>query len=212
MTKKTVNIHGRDYETVASRIQRFIEDVKTAKQRYCQSTVITLDEVGCLVKCIISVETEDGKLIKQASGHAYEQKGSSSINRTNHVENCETSAVGRALAFLGYGGDDSIASADEVITAISRKEKLDGGSKPSAPIVKPDDLQDDQLGNWVIPEGFKKYVGLTLNQVINQVTDSGKNKGIEYLEKIVATTVVPGSKFEGYKRVIERFLTIINKE
>jgi hypothetical protein len=50
-------------------------------------------------------------------------QGSSNINKTSYVENCETSAIGRALAMLGIGIDTSIASANEVSDAISKQDK-----------------------------------------------------------------------------------------
>ena len=52
------------------------------------------------------------------SGHAYEKEGSTFINRTSYIENCETSAVGRALGMCGFGIDTSIASSEEVQNAI----------------------------------------------------------------------------------------------
>jgi hypothetical protein len=62
--------------------------------------------------------------ITLATGTAYEEKGSSYINKTSHVENCETSAIGRALGFLGIGIDDSMASADEVANAICQQNEI----------------------------------------------------------------------------------------
>lgn len=53
----------------------------------------------------------------KATGYAEEVRGSSNINRTSAIENCETSAVGRALGFLGIGIDTSIASFEEVNNA-----------------------------------------------------------------------------------------------
>jgi hypothetical protein len=50
-------------------------------------------------------------------------QGSSNINKTSYVENCETSAIGRALAMLGIGIDTSIASANEVSDAIAKQEE-----------------------------------------------------------------------------------------
>jgi hypothetical protein len=55
-------------------------------------------------------------------GHAHEERASSHINKTSYVENCETSAVGRALAMMGIGIDTSIASANEVTEAIAKQE------------------------------------------------------------------------------------------
>ena len=53
----------------------------------------------------------------KATGYAEEIRGSSSINRTSALENAETSAVGRALGFIGIGIDTSIASFEEVNNA-----------------------------------------------------------------------------------------------
>ena len=51
-------------------------------------------------------------------------QGSSNINKTSYIENCETSAVGRALAMLGIGIDTSIASANEVTEAIAKQQEM----------------------------------------------------------------------------------------
>ena len=59
-----------------------------------------------------------------ATGHAHEERGSSNINKTSFVENCETSAIGRALAMLGIGIDTSIASANEVEDAIAQQQAM----------------------------------------------------------------------------------------
>ena len=66
-----------------------------------------------------------------ASGHAHETQGSSNINKTSYVENCETSAIGRALAMMGIGIDTSIASANEVNEAIAKQDDTSLSSKPA---------------------------------------------------------------------------------
>jgi hypothetical protein len=67
-----------------------------------------------------SVYDEDGKII--AVGHASERR-EGNINKTSYVENCETSAIGRALGLMGIGLTDDIASADEI--ALSRDPEVD---------------------------------------------------------------------------------------
>ena len=87
---------------------------------------------GCITTDILSLEDgvatmkatlldEDGKVI--ASGLAQEKEGAGFVNKTSFIENCETSAVGRALAFAGIGIDESIASADEVANAVLQQNK-----------------------------------------------------------------------------------------
>ena len=69
-----------------------------------------------------TITNGDGEVIAQ--GHAHEVRGSSNINKTSYIENCETSAVGRALAMLGIGIDTSIASANEVEDAIANSKNI----------------------------------------------------------------------------------------
>ena len=55
-------------------------------------------------------------------GHAYEKEDSSFINKTSYIENCETSAVGRALGILVIVIDASLASAEEVGNAVKQQQ------------------------------------------------------------------------------------------
>jgi hypothetical protein len=64
------------------------------------------------------IRNEDERLI--ATGHAEEYRKSSQINGTSALENCETSAIGRALAVAGFGGTE-FASANEVQNAIHQQ-------------------------------------------------------------------------------------------
>jgi len=120
---KTTNIRGKQYVEVNERIKFFRQE-----EQYKNWGILTefpvLDSEQCL--CLCTITTPDGQIVAQ--GHAHEEKSSSNINKTSYVENCETSAVGRALAMLGIGIDTSIASANEVSDAIAKQD-----ASPSAP-------------------------------------------------------------------------------
>lgn len=110
-----VQIHGKDYKTVALRVQEFRE----AYPRYTLKTeVVSLTDDVVVMKATVA----DEELIL-ATGYAEERRKSSRINQTSALENAETSAIGRALAFLGFGGTN-IASADEVLSAIKQQEEI----------------------------------------------------------------------------------------
>lgn len=118
MTKDTVNIHGKQYETVASRVSRF-------RDTYGLTMAITTElierDADTVVMKASIVELDDtGKVL--ATGYAEENRASSTINRTSALENCETSAIGRALAAFGMAGTE-YASADEVAHAIDNQSK-----------------------------------------------------------------------------------------
>ena len=103
-----VKIHGKEYQTVGKRIN----DFRANYPDYEVSTEVLSAAELILVKA--TIRNSEGKII--ATGHAEEERGSTNINRTSAVENAETSAVGRCLAFMGLGGTQ-IASADEVVNA-----------------------------------------------------------------------------------------------
>ena len=116
---KTTNIRGKAYVEVNERI-KFFRQEKKYDGWGIHTDINMLDGDQCLCKCtIVNVSGE-----VMAQGHAHEVKSSSNINKTSHVENCETSAVGRALAMLGIGIDSSIASANEVTEAIAKQEEM----------------------------------------------------------------------------------------
>jgi len=114
---KTTNIKGKEYVEVNERIKFFRLDEQYKK--YClESELVHLTNDSVCIKAII----KDGSDRVVATGIAYEEKGSSRINSTSYVENCETSAWGRALANLGIGIDTSIASSSEVANAIANQK------------------------------------------------------------------------------------------
>ena len=115
---KTTNIRGKQYVEVNERIKFFRQEEQYKNWGInTEFPMLTPDE--CLCRCTIT--DNDGMVV--AVGHAHEDRTASNINKTSYVENCETSAVGRALAMLGIGIDTSIASANEVETAIEQQEE-----------------------------------------------------------------------------------------
>ncbi len=118
MSKKqtgVVEIHGREYHTVASRIPRLWND----HPDWSISTDI-IHELDDLVRMKCTICDETGRV--RATGTAQESQRQSRLNSTSHIENAETSCVGRALSMLGYGGSE-IASADEVASAITEQKE-----------------------------------------------------------------------------------------
>ena len=111
---RTTNIKGKEYAEVNQRVKAF----RTLYPEGFITTEILCREGGlCIIKATVG-HYADGKSVILATGTAYEKEGSSQINRTSYIENCETSAVGRALGMAGFGIDTSIASADEMNNAL----------------------------------------------------------------------------------------------
>ena len=176
---KTINIHGKKYVEVKERIKHFRENYKGYA---LTSEVLELTDT----RCVIISKVLDEKERVLATGIAYEILGSTNVNKTSFVENCETSANGRALANLGIMIDDSIASADEVQMAISQKDviKKEETKKPEkltdakfqAMIVaigqgKGDKVKDRMKNYKTTKAQDKKLLRLINEQAINEATN-----------------------------------------
>lgn len=109
-----VTIHGKEYKTVALRVSEFREQYP---EYGLQTELVSAD--GEMVVMKASVVNPEGFVV--GTGYAEETRASSQINRTSALENCETSAIGRALAASGFAGTE-YASANEVQNAIHQQE------------------------------------------------------------------------------------------
>ena len=111
---KTTKVKNKDYADVNQRIKAF--RFLYPKGRI-DTEIICHELVDEKYRVIMSAKAYDDEGFLLGSGTAYEVEGSSYINATSYIENCETSAVGRALAMCGIGIDTSIASYEEVSNA-----------------------------------------------------------------------------------------------
>lgn len=121
-TIATMNIAGKDYAEVNQRIKAF-------RMVYPEGTInteiISLENGVCTMK---STAMNEGKIL--GTGFAQEKEGSTFINKTSYIENCETSAVGRALGMCGFGIDTSVCSAEELQNALNNQNNPETKSKP----------------------------------------------------------------------------------
>lgn len=115
-TIKATDIKGKNYAEVNQRIKVF-------RMIYPTGTIETEMVSNQNGICIFRACIYDGdKLL--ATGTAYEKENSTFINKTSYIENCETSAVGRALGMCGFGIDTSVASAEEVQNTMNNQKEM----------------------------------------------------------------------------------------
>lgn len=151
---EAVDIKGKSYMEVNQRIKAF-------RMLYPNGTIQTQmisNENGV---CIFRANIIDDRGTLLGTGTAYEKEDSSFINKTSYIENCETSAVGRALGMAGFGIDASVASAEEVANAINNQE-----------------LTQEEADSYTLT--FGKYKGMTLKQI--------EEKDHKYIEWIMYNT------------------------
>jgi len=130
-----------DYEPVAARHARWLADHPNGR------TITHMISAPGADICVIRAELwlED---VCIATGYAEEVRGSGNVNRTSHVENCETSAVGRALANAGYAGSDvNKRPSREEMSKVQRMSQGTDARMPSVQVTQPaGTASDKQIG------------------------------------------------------------------
>ena len=156
----TTDIKGKDYVEVNQRIKAFR---KLYPEGTIETEILKLEGTICVIKATIKIND-----LILGTGIAYENEGSTFINKTSYIENCETSAVGRALGMCGLGIDTSVASAEEVQNAIQNQ-----------------DPTEEEANQLTIT--FGKYKGKLLKDLINEDMNYVKwmlnNKSNDYFKK-----------------------------
>ena len=180
---KTTNIRGKQYVEVNERIKFFRQE-----DRYKDWTIMSeftvLDSEQCVCKTTIADTT--GRVI--ATRHAHEVQSASIINKTSYVENCETSAIGRALAMLGIGIDTSIASANEVKDAIAKQDS--GDSSNSEKVKKIQEMLDTEPPQDIMQKAIdyiksSKDKKKAFTSIMGKYEKSLSEKQIEAIKKFV---------------------------
>lgn len=173
----TTDIKGKDYVEVNKRVIAFRE----LEPNGCIQTDIIALENGVVTIKATAIDGEGNVL---ATGYAQEKETSSFINKTSFIENCETSAVGRALGFCGIGIDASIASAEEVANAIENQ------NKPTKNVVKQEGkpLKKEDLITFLISKCDEKRYRVsdlcekTGVDKVEDMTEEQISKWIDWLE------------------------------
>ncbi len=158
MELKTTNIKGRDYVQVNERVRAFRTHSDFANMSI-ETNIVELSENRVLM--VAKVLDQNGHV--RSTGHAEELLTSHGVNSTSFIENCETSAVGRCLGFLGIGVDTSIASSEEVQDAIARQDDNERGEVPQADSGSKDKLDSQSWKEVKCPVG--KYKGKLMGEV-----------------------------------------------
>ena len=154
-----------DYEPVASRLDRFLKAHPDA--RVITDLVHYLSDIA-VFKCELWL---DGEII--ATGWAEEIRGQGNVNKTSHLENCETGAVGRALANAGLSGSDfTKRPSREEMGKVQRMTESGNGT-----ITEPSNLASDKQLNMIravcksmgrtVPAGIQGWTKREASQFID---------------------------------------------
>jgi hypothetical protein len=155
---RTTDIKGKEYAEVNQRIKAF----RMVHPEGSIQTRLLSNENGV---CIFRAEVYSNRYTLLATGTAYEKEGSTFINKTSYIENCETSAVGRALAMLGFEIKKSVASREEVENAKLQQEMMKPIGKEQAMALvntlKAEGFSDEDIGKSLAKYKVNKAEELT---------------------------------------------------
>ena len=161
-TIKTTGIERRDKDgnLVVKNYAEVNQRIKAFRMVYPTGTIETemsSNENGVVIFRANVYDNEERLL---ATGTAYEKENSTFINKTSYIENCETSAIGRALGIAGFGIDTSVASAEEVQNAINNQEVNDKPKTPkkTSKVVMIQDTQKEMIKNRFTADEIKAYL------------------------------------------------------
>lgn len=152
-----IDVKGKLYMEVNQRIKAFR---MVYPEGYIDTQIVSVENGVCIIHAVCG---NDGKIL--GSGTAYEKEGSTFINKTSYIENCETSAVGRALGMAGFGIDVSVASAEEVQTAIINQHKDEKLRKVDIEALKKRYPAEEQVKNIFDHFGISKWEDMTVAQM-----------------------------------------------
>jgi hypothetical protein len=160
---KTITIQRKEYVMVNEKV-KFFRSEPQYKDWSIESDIIKHEDNDVIVKTVV----RDTNGVIRSSGLAHEVAGSSKINSTSHVENCETSAIGRAMAGLGIGVDSSYSSANELHMAIAKQDAGISNTKPDLEVT--DDVFTQALNH------LKKQTPQKRPMVLEKIRKEKKNQ------------------------------------
>ena len=161
----STDIKGKPYMEVNQRIKAYRMLYPTGS---ITTSMISNENGVCIFKC--NVHDESGRLL--STGTAYERENSSFINKTSYIENCESSAIGRALGIAGFGIDTSVASFEEVGNAIANQDEKKLVSPSQLKVLNGFDAE--YLNKCLKRLGLKTLSELTVQQASEMIQHKNK--------------------------------------
>lgn len=153
------------YVEVNERIKAFR---KVFPEGFILTDMVSNNDGLCVFRAEVGYYVGGELKVVLGTGTAYENEGSSFINKTSYIENCETSAVGRALGMAGFGIDDDVASAEEIKGTQAQSEADKEANKQKA-------LND-------LRAMYEKNGGKTWNKYLAEIAPDGMTNDIYKVE------------------------------
>jgi hypothetical protein len=181
---RKTQIKGKDYVDVSERVKAYWKLYPKGRIE-TEMLFFDHDKGFCVFKA--TVYDNDGKPKGNGHAHEYQADKSSMVNRTSYLENCETSAIGRAMAEAGILIEYGMASKQEIDAAKEKAKQMDKAEKPKPkPEPKPEP-EAEFVPDETVPlkaEITKKLLDLNARAMEIKNLDDGKALRVEYEELV----------------------------
>lgn len=157
-----------DYEPVEVRLEKFIKDYPAFR---ISTELEVVEATRYIVKAYLYKDSAD--VVAWATGYAEETVTSRGVNQTSALENCETSAIGRALANAGYAPKGKRPSREEMSKVVTQRAIKPAVQDLEAAIRKAD-AEPAEQDYWTTPVNeYNKVVDapVTLNKAMDLIQD-----------------------------------------
>ena len=191
-----IDLKGKNYAMVPERVTAFR---KLFPDGFIKTEIVSHDGTTVIMQAVAGYY-ENGVPIILSTGIAQEVKGFGMVNKTSYIENCETSAVGRALGMIGLGlNGGGICSAEELVNAVTAQKQMDDAEKAEVnppipaggPVAKVDKLPEaartvSPVADFIKTEivNIQTYLGLKSYKI-------AREKVFSYADELIAGGVIP---------------------
>jgi len=156
-----IDLKGKNYAMVPERVTAFR---KLYPEGFIRTEIVSNDGTTVLMQATVGYYSQNGTPVILATGFAQEIRGKGMVNGTSHIENCETSAVGRALGMIGLGiNGGGICSAEELVNAITAQKQM---KEEEQALCQPPIPENDQIS-----KAKKLPYNPVANFIRNEITD-----------------------------------------
>ena len=192
-TEGIVDIHGKEYKTVAYRTNEVRAEYKIKDGWGIETQMLENDAE----KVIMYAKLVDPNNKIAGSGHAEEFRKASRINKTSALENAETSAIGRALAAAGFAGTE-FASADELVNALEQQNNKSKVAEAKEMFDATEVVSGQEWKHERISDDFRGWEKLCTNKRNNspECINMSYSEALEHSRALGILKWASGSKFE----------------
>ncbi len=177
----TISLKDKDYVQVAQRVLAFR---RLFPEGFITTDILSLENGVVTMKSEVGYYADDQRIIL-GTGMAYERESNGFVNKTSFIENCETSAVGRALGFLALGIDaGGICSAEELVNALNNQASPQNRQKRSK--IQTDTEPNTEVRETINPSEIRSRLDAAIKEKTKNLDRTGK---LKFLNEVIQPTL-----------------------